>query len=135
MVKIKCFCLLEGQHFFPSSLIIPKILSTVYILNHGDTILVGKHYGKKSDNGSIILSGDIDNVLDFLIQIKSNGILESINTFDIYINVSYINQCNFELTSAQLQRLSILNTSFGISCYESEDENFENLSAVSALLS
>ena len=87
----------------------------------GDFIDYGRFKGGLSCEGSLILSGDIEDVLTFSEKILISKEKQFITDLNITLTICYLDQCNFEISPADLQRFANLGVPLGITCYESTD--------------
>jgi hypothetical protein len=86
--------------------------------NKGDIINNGRYKGLISKQGTLTISGNIDEVLNFLIsKIQTKFSLKEID-INLCILVCYKGECNFELTQKQLNTIIKLDIPLGITCYE-----------------
>ena len=81
----------------------------------------GRFTGQKAPYSSLIISGEIDEILDY-VKINFLSLMENEN-IDAYltITVQWHTQCNFEWDHKQLKKIADLKISCGISCYSEEE--------------
>lgn len=114
MIEFFCTLTLSGEDFSPQKFVLPSNLKIEKNFEKGDIGLVGIYKNKPHPYGIIRLSGTLDDILIF--ATSSNFIqIEGIDV-NIHMDVFYSDQCNFEFSHEQLQKLASLNIPFGISC-------------------
>lgn len=94
---------------------VPSTIKVVRKQNIGDIVDYGRYKGTKAVERYIIISGEIDEILDFTKHLNYNvGNCE----MSLDLNVEFTEQCNFELSMSQLKKISLLNLDLSISCYQ-----------------
>lgn len=122
LTQVNCQCIIIGEDFNPNSLDIPDSISIIKKIEKGERISDGRFSGKLSNDGSLIISGSVDDVLLFLEREEAQIQVNKLDFFNVTITVEYVDQCNFEISSEQLFRFSRLKIPIGISCYSDKSE-------------
>ena len=118
ITEIRCDCALKGKDFSPRLLSIPSEIRIVKDQKFGDTIKVGRFEGSMSEEGILIIDGNVDDVLVFMEKLINSEHMECITELSINLTVCYKEQCNFELTNDYLCRFSSMGVPLGITCFE-----------------
>lgn len=118
MINIEYYIDLEGNEFMPKEITWPKYVIIVRINNKND---VSKHTNLKYDFGSIRLAVQRNRLFEILDFIQLNKIQFKIEDIQLFLLIEYENQCNFEFTSLEIQRISSYNIGVSITCIEKCD--------------
>lgn len=117
IIEMRCSCILTGEKFSPNLIPISKLFRIMEKYDLGELITSDVDEGTYSTEGSLILDGEVEDVIEFIEMIYERGINKTISYINICITIQYEDQCNFELSSVQLQKLSSFNVPVGITCY------------------
>ncbi len=119
-----CTAILSGTTFSPSNMCEfwdSNQNNSIRIINKGDAILYGRGKGGVYSDSTVFVDGDLKEVLTFLEKL---GDFAAFGVNDdnvlIYLTIEWKDQCNFEIAPDLLARLSKLQLTLGITCYESE---------------
>jgi hypothetical protein len=117
ILNISCQAIMVGKNFNPNQITIPTNIRIVEKLLIGDEIEFNRNKGELSAEGSLIIDGEVDAIIEFLtIEMLSQITLIEVD-LNICIVVCYEGQCNFELSFEQIEKLSLLKVPIGITCY------------------
>ena len=121
MIKnILCSASISGD-FCASTIMIPSQLKIIFSSNKGEVINKGKFLGQIALESRLIISGELDRVLDFKNANFSHLIEDGKVNIILTITVKWHTQCNFELNHEQLKKIADLKIACGISCYSEEE--------------
>ncbi len=118
MIKMSCICILSGLAWNPDLLLLPEQIEVLHKYKIGDIIARGRYKGKKSEEGQLAISGQVDIMLDLLLSIKRKELWKLFNYINVNFNIEFEGQCNFELSNPQINKISELGIELGITCYE-----------------
>ena len=108
------------EDFTPNSIPVSERLRIVQKSELGELIISGGYKGTYANEGCLILDGNIDDTIEFIQMVNESDIKKTISFINICITIQYEDQCNFELSSVQLQKLSSFNVPVGFTCYSSK---------------
>jgi hypothetical protein len=118
IIDFYCTYVLSGRNFYPSHLKIPNDLKIIQNNEPNDILQYGKYKGKPSEEGILIVEGTLDKILDLAEEILNHDSKQLITYSNLCLIFCYESQCNIELSSSHLQRISILGIPLNITCYE-----------------
>ncbi|GHT53766.1 hypothetical protein FACS189446_2000 [Bacteroidia bacterium] len=121
IITEECACVLVGEQFFPNFIIIPREITIIQKNDPGDLITFGRWKDTLANQGELIISGNIEDILIFIEYIKKSDFYVFITEINISITYCYQDQCNFEISHEHLRRFSTLGVSLGITCFENKN--------------
>lgn len=106
---------LEGENFFPKEISWPKYISIIDINNKYDK---SKYTNKEFDFGSVRLQVQRKKLFEVLDFVLLNKLLYGIESIHLFLLVEFENQCNFEFSEFEIQKISSYNIGVSITCIE-----------------
>lgn len=119
MIKLNCQVIIKGTQFYPEILILPNTIRVIEKQLIGKEITYGRYKGDMSFEGILIIDGEFEDVIQFIIaEILSKFSREIIElNLCILIKSERDWECNFELSVDQIKKILLLETPLNISYY------------------
>ena len=118
MVNIFCTLVVSTTNFDFSFKDVPNNLTMVNSSKIGEVVRKGRQRGQVANTNMIHLEGSFDEILEYLIKINNQILVQQLEYLDLNLNVEFVSQCNFEITTAQIYALANLNIPISLSCFE-----------------
>jgi hypothetical protein len=117
MISIECSSSIIGEKLIESLLFCNENGVKMNIIDRkGEVIKKGRNKGKIAEKDFIVLDGNFDSVLDYLLLLNKR-LTEDID-ISITLNIIYESQCNFDITIEQVRKLLEINIPLNITCYK-----------------
>jgi hypothetical protein len=116
--KLTCQVTFEVNDFTQSKISIPSDIELRKCFKKGDLIESGRSKGENSENDVCFFDGTLDAVAEFILS-QELIFKNPLNSLSVTLLISYQDQCNFELTTHEINKLKQLNVPIGVTCYES----------------
>lgn len=117
MIKLNCQAIIDGLQFYPEILIIPSTIRVIEKQLIGKEIRFGRYKGALSTEGILIIDGNFEDVIQFIIGEILSKFSREILELNLCILVKSAGECNFELSVDQIKKISLLETPLNISYY------------------